>query len=58
MLTYFSYKERFENIVFKATTSLYWLENTGLLWCVCVCVCDCVCMCVLFTLQPEAHMQL
>ena len=37
MLIYFSYQERFEKIVCKATTSLYWLENTGLLWCVCVC---------------------
>ena len=46
MLTYFSYKERFENIVCKVTTSLYWLENTGLQWYVCVCVCVCVCACV------------
>ena len=38
MLTYFSYKERFENIVCKATTSLYWLETQG---------CSGVCVCVL-----------
>ena len=48
MLTYFSYKERFENTVCKVTTSLYWLENTVLPWCVCVCcMYNCVCMCVL-----------
>ena len=41
MLTYFSYKERFENIVCKAT-SLCWLESTGLPWFVCVAVCVCV----------------
>ena len=45
MLAYFSYKERFENIVCKATMSLYWLENTGLLWCACVCVCVRVYVC-------------
>ena len=48
MLTYFAYKERFENIVCKVTTSLYWLKNTGLPWCVCVCVVYVtVCVCVL-----------
>ena len=43
MLTFFSYKERFENIVCKATTVCIGCKTRAAM----VRVCNCVCMCVL-----------